>query len=68
MMTPCLEGQLKHHKIWSFPEVWFAISKDLEIFTILGIQFFQDQMASYEVVPELLQQVTLRLIQEMRSK
>ena len=45
-----------------------GISKDLEISTILGIHFFQDQMATYEVSPDLLEQVTVRLIHEMRSK
>ena len=49
-------------------EVWLGISKDLEISTILGIHFFQDQMANYEVQPILLEHVTLKLIQDMRSK
>lgn len=49
MMTPCLESQLTHHRIWSFVEVWMGISKDLEISTFGMIQFFQDQMANYEV-------------------
>ena len=42
MMTPCLESQLTHHRIWSFVEVWMGISKDLEISTFGLIQFFQD--------------------------
>jgi len=67
-MTPCLEASLKTHTIWSYADVWLALSKDLEIFTILGIHFFQDQMASYEVDPQLLELVSLRLISELRSK
>ena len=68
MMTPCLESQLTHHRIWSFVEVWMGISKDLEISTFGMIQFFQDQMANYEVQPVLLEHVTLKLIQDMRAK
>ena len=45
-----------------------GISKDLEISTILGIHFFQDQMANYEVSPVLLEHVSLKLIQDMRAK
>ena len=39
-MTPCLEAQLKTHRIWSFPDVWLGLSKDLEITNILAIHFF----------------------------
>jgi len=41
-MTPCLEATLKSHKIWTFPEVWICICKDLEVTTLLGIHFLQD--------------------------
>ena len=41
-MTPCLEAQLKTHRIWGFPDVWLGLSKDLEITNILAIHFFQD--------------------------
>ena len=67
-MTPCLEAQLKSHRIWSFAEVWLGLSKDLEVNTMLGIHFLQDQMASYEVEPALLEQVTLQLVKEIRIR
>ena len=62
MMSPCLENQLKAHRIWTFPEAWIAISDQLDVKTILGIHFLQDQMAAYEVDPDLLQQVSLHLV------
>ena len=67
-MTPCLEAQLKSHRIWTFPEIWIGLSKDMEITTLLGVHFFQDQMASYEVEPDLLENVTLQLVNEMKGK
>ena len=67
-MTPSLEAQLKNHRIWSFTEVWLGLSRDLEITTMLGIHFLQDQMASYEIEPDLLEKVTLKLVDQMRSK
>ena len=68
MMSPCLENQLKAHRIWTFPEAWIAISIQLDVKTILGIHFLQDQMAAYEVDPDLLQQVSLHLVNQIRSK
>lgn len=41
-MTPCLEAQLRNHRIWSFQEMWLGLSKDLEVNTFLGIHFLQD--------------------------
>ena len=61
-MTPCLEAQLKSHRIWTYPDIWLGLSKDLEITNILAIHFFQDQMASYEVEPALLREITLHLV------
>ena len=68
MMTPCLEAALKIHRIWTFPEVWLSLAKDLEVTTLLNIHFLQDQMASYEVEPSLLEQVSLQLVKEIRSR
>lgn len=48
--------------------MWLGLSKDLEVNTMLGIHFLQDMMASYEVEPALLEQVTLQLVKEMRTK
>ena len=61
-MTPCLEAQLKSHRIWSYSDIWLGLSKDLEITNILAVHFFQDQMASYEVEPALLREITLYLV------
>lgn len=36
--------------------------------TFLGIHFLQDQMASYEIEPGLLESVTMVLVKEMKTK
>ena len=67
-MTPCLEAQLRTHRIWTYEEVWLGLSKDFEVNTFLGIHFLQDQMASYEVDPTLLLSVTQTLVSEVKAK
>ena len=68
MMAPCLEQTLKNHRIWTFAQVWLHLSKSLDVNTTLGIQFLQDQMASYEVEPDLFEKVSLLLKKEIKSR
>ena len=68
MMTPCLEAQLKTHRIWTYPQTWLSLSQQLDITTILGIHFLQDQMSLYEIEPDLMEKVALQLVREMRHR
>ena len=61
-MTPSLETALKTHRIWLYPQVWLYLSLELEVNTLTGIHFLQDQMAAYEADPNLLENVSLSLI------
>lgn len=68
MMAPCLENTLKNHKVWTYAQVWLHLSKSLEVNTTLGIQFLQDQMASYEINPDLFEKVSLLLKESIKSR
>ena len=62
---PCLEVRLNCHKIWSYEQVWLCLSKDYGEQSCAGVQHIQDEMAAYEVKPELFEAVTARLTQEI---
>lgn len=43
-------------------------AQELDINTLLGIHFLQDQMASYEVEPDIFEKVSLTLVTDIRSR
>ena len=63
---PCLEMKLKCHKIWSYDQVWLCLSKDHEEQpSFAGAKHIQDEMAAYEVRPELFEAVSVKLTSEI---
>ena len=63
-VAPCLENQLKRHKIWQYEQTWVILGKDSDVQTIADIEKVQNEMASYEVHPKVYSSITQQLIQE----
>ena len=63
-VAPCLENQLKGHKIWSYQQTWMCLSKDLEVQAYEDIKHMQNEMAGYKVNPTLFETITNKLLEE----